>query len=82
MAELTQVTFTHKEVAEALVRHYGLHEGIWGLYIEFGIQGANLGPTPLEVNPVAIVPVQKIGLQRFPELNSLSVDAAVANPKK
>lgn len=43
MAEIKQVTFTHREVAEALVRRQGIHEGHWGIYVEFGIAGANVG---------------------------------------
>jgi hypothetical protein len=77
MAEdIRQITFAHKEVAEALVRHHGLHDGIWGLYVEFGIAAATFGPGPNDLNPTALVPVVKIGLQRFNEVNNLSVDAA------
>jgi hypothetical protein len=32
------------------------------------------------LTPAAIVPVLKIGIQRFPEPNSLTVDAARVNP--
>jgi|ERR1700674_2262363 len=82
MAEETrQIAFTHKEVAEVLVRHQGLREGIWGLYVEFGLGAANVGPSE-NLNPVAIVPVLKIGLQRFPEINNLSVDAAQLDSPK
>lgn len=30
MAEPKQISFTHKEIAELLVKGQGLHEGIWG----------------------------------------------------
>jgi hypothetical protein len=81
MADVKQLTFSYKEIAEALVRHQGLHEGIWGVYVEFGIAGGNIAPAPgADLLPAAIVPVVKFGLQRFPELNSLSVDAAIVNP--
>lgn len=77
--EISQVAFTHKEVAEVLVRHHGLKEGIWGLYVEFGLGAGNIGP-PNELVPTAVVPVLKIGLQRFPQVTNLSVDAATINP--
>ena len=81
MAEPSQFIFSHKEVAQALVKHQGIHEGVWGLYIEFGIQAANAGPTDDQLLPTAIVPVQKIGLQRFVKENNLSIDAAKVNPR-
>lgn len=82
MAELGQITFTHKEVVEALVKQQGVHEGIWGIYIKFGIKGVNMGSSPADVVPTAIIPVLQIGLQRFEEENNLSVDAAKVNPER
>ena len=46
MPETKSITFTHKEVVEALIRYNDLHEGLWGLYIEFGLAAANIGPEP------------------------------------
>ena len=65
MPETKNIVFTHKEVVEALIRYNDIHEGLWGLYIEFGLAGANVGPTPGgDLNPAAVVPVLKIGLNR------------------
>lgn len=82
MAEVKQYTFTYKEVVEALLKHQGLHDGIWGMYMEFGIRGANIGVGPEDESllPAAIVPVVKIGLQRFDKVHQLSVDASEVNP--
>ena len=81
MPETKSITFTHKEVVEALIRYNDLHEGLWGLYIEFGLAAANIGPEPGgDLLPTAIIPVKKIGIQRFNEANNLTVDAAEANP--
>ncbi len=80
MPETKSITFTHKEVVEALIRYNDLHEGLWGLYIEFGLAAANVGQRPEDILPAAIIPVKKIGLQRFNETNNLTVDAAEANP--
>lgn len=82
MAEPQQITFTHKEVAEALIKQQDIHDGLWGLFIQFGLAAANLGPGPEALNPAAIVPVLKIGIQKFPEPNSLTADASVLNPAK
>jgi hypothetical protein len=81
MAEPNQIVFTYTEVVEALLKKEGIHEGIWGLYVEFGIQAANVGLSLQEAKPAAIIPVMKIGLQKFEEEGSLSVDAGRVNPK-
>lgn len=81
MPEPKQVAFTHKEVAEALLRGSDIHEGFWGLYVEFGFAATNVGPQPgSDITPAAIALVQKLGLHRFDEANNLTVDAAVVNP--
>ena len=82
MPETKSITFTHKEVVEALIRFNDVHEGLWGLYIEFGFAAANMGEGPENILPTAIIPVKKIGIQRFNEANNLTVDAAEANPSK
>ncbi len=82
MAEPTQIVFTHKEIAEVLLKHHGIHEGIWGVYIKFGIKGANIGASDSDLMPSAIVPVLEIGLQKVDKENNLSVDAARVNPPR
>ncbi|MEW5981596.1 MAG: hypothetical protein AB1806_04415 [Acidobacteriota bacterium] len=81
MAETTQVSFTHKEIAEILVRSRGIHEGFWGIFVRFGLRGANVGNSDSDLMPAAIVPIVEVGLQRFEKENNLSVDAAKVNPE-
>ena len=82
MPETKNIVFSHKEVVEALIRYNDIHEGLWGLYIEFGLAGANVGSVPGggDLNPAAIIPVLKIGLQRSETPSNLTADAAVVNP--
>jgi len=81
VAEANQILFDYKEVAEALIRKQNIHEGIWGLYIEFGFGATNLGDEATKLfTPTAIVSVRKIGLQRFPEESNLTMDASKVNP--
>jgi hypothetical protein len=80
MAEAKQIVFTYKEVVECLIKKQGIHEGIWGIFLRFGIQGANVGPTGTDISPAAIVPVVEIGLQRMDEISNIAVDAGVVNP--
>lgn len=72
----------HKQVVEALIRHHDLHEGIWGLFVRFGISASNVGPDESSMMPAAIIPVLEIGLQKFAKETNLSVDAAKVNPKQ
>jgi len=84
MPEVRLITFSHREIAEELVRKEGVKDGHWGLYIEFGIGGGNVGTSreKEDVVPAAIVPVLKLGIQRFDKPNSLTVDASKVNPSK
>jgi hypothetical protein len=83
MPETKQLSFTHKEIAAALLKGSDLHEGHWGVLLNFGIAGANVAfPPKGELVPSAIVPVVSIGLQRFEEPNGLTVDAAEVNPPR
>jgi hypothetical protein len=83
MAEVKTYLFDYKEVAEALVKKQDIHEGLWGIYMEFGIGAANIPSDPSQQTflPAAIVPVVKIGIQRFDVPSSLTVDAAEVNPR-
>lgn len=76
MAEATQIIYSFKEIAELMVKDRGISEGFWGIYVKFGIKAANAGESDNDVRPTALVPVLELGLQKFAELNNLSVDAA------
>src|SRR5262245_11010028 len=82
MAEVKTYVFSYKEVAEALIKKQEIHEGLWAIYMEFGIAGANIqaGEEGLAV-PAAIVPVLKVGIQRSDTATLLTVDAAEVNPQ-
>lgn len=86
MAEADRYMFDFKEIAEALIQKQGIREGLWGIAIEFGLAATNVpvGPDQGEgpvISPAAISIVQKIGLQRFPTANNLTVDASTVQPK-
>jgi hypothetical protein len=81
MPEASQIVFSFKEIAEALVKRQGLHEGIWGIFVKFGMGASNVGPNENSLQPAAIVPIVELGIQKFEKENNLSVDAAKVNPK-
>jgi len=77
---------THKEVTVALIKQQNLHEGIWQLYIEFGIGAANMpiaeeNQDNLRLCPTAIVPIKTIGLMMVDKENPLALDASKVNPQ-
>jgi hypothetical protein len=82
MGEPQIVTFTYKEIATVLLKHQGIHEGLWALTMQMGIQATNVkvGPSEADVVPAAIIPIIKMGIQKFDKPNALTVDAAQVNP--
>ena len=81
MPEIGNIIFSYKEVTTALLKAQNIHEGLWQVFIRFGLSASNLGPTEEELKPCAIIPVLEIGLQKAEKPSNLSVDAAIANPK-
>ena len=79
-AQTQTIVTSHKMVVEALVKLNGLHEGIWGLFVRFGIGAINAGENEQQLVPAAIIPVVEIGLQKFEKETNISVDAAKVNP--
>jgi hypothetical protein len=76
---------THKDVTTALIKHQKIHEGIWQLYVEFGMAAGNMpiaeeNKDSLRVCPTAIIPVKGIGLMMVDKKNPLAVDASEVNP--
>lgn len=85
MAEVQNYVFGYRELVETLVKKQGLHEGLWMIYIEFGLQAGNIGPSKDQAVPSAVLQVSKIGIQRIEKDNPFAdtpmvVDAAVINP--
>lgn len=84
MPEIKTYTLNLPEIAEVLIKKLDIHEGLWGVYLEFGIGAANVPANPegKAIAPAIIGLVQKIGIQRFDSPNNLTVDAAQLNPPK
>lgn len=80
MADIAAYSFDYKEVAEALVKKQGLHEGIWQLAFEFGFAALAAGPTLQELKPTAIISLAKVMINKVENENNLTVDAAKVNP--
>lgn len=81
MPEATQIGFSYKDVVEALIKKGDLHEGLWALNVNFGLQATNIGPGEADLRPAAVVAILGIGLQKAEKETNLTVDAAKVNPK-
>ena len=79
MTEPTELMLSPRELAEALVKHHGIREGIWSLGVEFQLTAINMSPDKEKVLPAAVVPIHRIGIRRTDALNNISVDAAALN---
>jgi hypothetical protein len=86
MAEnIKQYFFSHKAIAEDLVKRQGLHEGHWMLTVELGLKGTNVQTDTdrgAYLAPAGLIIISGIGLSRVKEENDLSVDAAKVNPPR
>lgn len=69
-----------QEIAELLVKHQGLHVGLYDLAIEFQavIGGVRLGTE--STLPGAMFGVKRIGLKQTLVTGTTTVDASVVNP--
>lgn len=83
MAEVSQYIFSHRELAEALIRKQDLHEGIWAVVFQFALAGANVPAAPGgDIVPSVIIPILHVGLQKTDTESPIAVDATKVNPKK
>jgi len=81
MPETTQIAYKHRELVEMMLKDQGIHEGIWALFVKFGLAAQNIGSSDADLNPTAVVPILEIGLQKFEKETNISLDAAKVNPK-
>jgi len=84
MAEPTQFTFDLQEVATALIKQQGIHEGAWLAAFEFGLGAGIIGSSPDDARPAAVLQLLKVQLVRQTQVPlphpQLTVDAAAVNP--
>lgn len=74
--------FTLREITEILIKHQGLHEGLYNLLFEFQIGVGAVGPSPTSIYPGAMLGISRIGLSKSENVNIHTVDAAEVNPLK
>lgn len=72
-------TLSMRDLTAVLVKHYGLTEGQFELFLEFQIGTGPMGPDPANLMPGAMIGISKIGLRPALAQTMMTVDAAVAN---
>lgn len=85
MANPSQYEFQFREVAGALMKAQGIHEGRWHIGLNIGINVANIGQKEDDVLPGAVLRINFLTLQRADQAPAdapLVYDAAIENPKK
>jgi hypothetical protein len=70
-----------KQLAAVLVRHYGLHEGLYEASIDIQTSLGNIGMTAASVCPGAMFGVAGVGLRKASVAALHTVDARVVNPR-
>jgi hypothetical protein len=86
MADPTQYSFDLNELATALLKHQGIHDGLWAVSFEITMGVGSFGPTQAEAKPGAFMQINKVQISRqspeTPEgsMTSMTVDAAKVNP--
>lgn len=76
MADPTQIKFSYQELATLMLKAQGIKEGLWAIYVKFGIVGVNAGPSEDSQVPTALVPLHEMGIQRVDVKHPLAVDAS------
>jgi hypothetical protein len=72
--------FSLRELAEILIRHKGVHDGIYEVSVHFQVAVGAVGPSESTVLPGAMIGVSGIGLVPAMAPGPNTVDAAIANP--
>jgi hypothetical protein len=83
MAEASTYSFDLNEATIALIKHHGIHEGLWLLAVEFNFGAAFFGSSKEAIRPSAVVQVNRLQLVRQTEISEgqpLGVNAAEVNP--
>lgn len=79
-----------REITELLIKHHGLHEGLYDLAFEFQIAVGGMGfqmaaesvvADPSSILPGAMFGVRRIGISKAVKVGVSTVNAAEVNPR-
>jgi hypothetical protein len=75
-----KISFSLRELTEIIIKHKGLHEGLYNMSIGFNIGFGAVGQTQESMFPGAMIGISKIGIVQVDKKNIHTVDAAEVNP--
>lgn len=83
MSEISQISYTKKELLVLLLKDRGIHEGDWIFGVKFKFSAMNIGQSPdgSDASPASVAAIDSILIERVPEPLPFSVNAAEFNPK-
>lgn len=64
MPNVDQITFSHQELVETLLKSQGIKEGLWMPLLSLSFVGGNFGVEEGVANPGGMMMIQKIGIAR------------------
>ena len=68
------------DLASVLVKHAGYHEGLYDVSLLLNMAVGQIGPSPDQSLPGAMIGVAGVGLKRVSVKGIHTIDAAVVNP--
>ncbi len=77
-----QLNLSLSQLAEVLIKHHSIHEGLYDVSFYFQIAVGAVGPQGEQVVPGAMIGINGIGLAKTENPGPHTVDAAVCNPVK
>lgn len=69
-----------RDITALLVKHLGMHEGLWDVAFEIQVGIGQFGPTAPDLLPGAMMRIARVGLTKAQQIGPLTVDAAEINP--
>lgn len=85
MARNSETTFELREIAAALFRFQGIHEGRWQLALDVSVSNAHVGPDDQGPLPGVLIVMRGLRLRRddqAPDGSPQVFDAAKENPRE
>lgn len=82
MAETPKYECNAQELVTAMIKHKGIHEGIWALELRFNFGAMNFQGPDGKIRPASVSAVDTYILAQVDQASPLAVDAAIVNPPR
>lgn len=79
--QIQDTSISIEELITILIKHKNIHEGLFGLAVQFEVAVGGVGPSPESIYPGAMIGVSGFGLGKAESPGPRIVDASEVNPK-